>query len=83
VQRHLDAVADVPGAEFFGEGLGPGQVAGVAGRDRRTLACQALADRGADAARAPVTKATRPISLPSGDSAAAATSEVVIGEILS
>jgi hypothetical protein len=53
VQRHLDALADVPGAEFFGEGLGPGQVASLAGRDRRTLARQALADRGADAARAP------------------------------
>ena len=53
VQRHRDAVIDVLGAEFLGESLGPGQVAAVAGGDRRALARQAQGDRGPDAARAP------------------------------
>jgi hypothetical protein len=52
VQRDLDTVVDVPGAEVLGERLGPGDLAGVPGGDRRALAGQALGDRGADAARA-------------------------------
>ena len=66
VQRDLDAVVYVPGAEVLGERLGPGDVAGVPGGDRRAWRAR-LWEIAAPMPRVPpVTKATRLISLPSG-----------------
>src|SRR6202042_2312231 len=52
MQRDLDAVIGMPGAEVRGEGLRLDHVAGVPGGDRRALAGEAPGDRGADAAGA-------------------------------